>query len=228
MLVIMVMAVFVVAFDLNRINMTMNAWVYSDEAKAAPSHHGLSGFPPRDITSKYMSVRAQNYLNVTKPNTWSTVSGMWRVETDDGYVSDLCLQPGGSSNANDIAGKSAKITQCTRDSQWLHGSDKKYFFDEEQMLLSKQVRTKTIVKQRRSSHHQTPSSASLACSLAGGPSTLSQEHSNATNRLPAQNLSRLAAPIKQNSLGGLTTGSASRLRYRILLLRLLFNLVAAP
>eukprot|EP00520_Triparma_pacifica_P008489 CAMPEP_0118646036 /NCGR_PEP_ID=MMETSP0785-20121206/7827_1 /TAXON_ID=91992 /ORGANISM="Bolidomonas pacifica, Strain CCMP 1866" /LENGTH=2907 /DNA_ID=CAMNT_0006537973 /DNA_START=24 /DNA_END=8743 /DNA_ORIENTATION=+ len=138
MLVIMVMAVFVVAFDLNRINMTMNAWVYSDEAKAAPSHHGLSGFPPRDITSKYMSVRAQNYLNVTKPNTWSTVSGMWRVETDDGYVSDLCLQPGGSSNANDIAGKSAKITQCTRDSQWLHGSDKKYFFDEEQMLLSKQ------------------------------------------------------------------------------------------
>ena len=136
MLVIMVMAAFVVGFDINRINMTLQKWQYSEEAARAPSFHGLSGFPPRDLDTDYMSMRAQNYLNITKPNEWSTVSGMWRLETDDGHVSDLCLTPGGQSAAKSIAGERAKLTRCSRDSQWLHGSDKTNFWDDEQMILS--------------------------------------------------------------------------------------------
>jgi len=138
MLLIIFMAIGVVAFDVNRINTTMHEWGYSWEAVKSPTFHSLSGFPPRDIRSDYMSISAQNFFNITKPNTWTTVSGMWRVESKDGYASNLCLQPGITMDLNtkSIAGNMAKLTECTKDSQWLHGSDKKYFFDEDQMLLS--------------------------------------------------------------------------------------------
>ena len=138
-LVLMVMALAVIQCDIYRIYHNANEWVYQRENKDAPLYHGVSGFPPRDIMPDYVSKDAQIFLNLTKPNIWTTTQGLWRFETSDGRISDLCLYASNQvlpdSDSTTITGNPIVLKECSRESQWLHGSDKNLFLDNEQMML---------------------------------------------------------------------------------------------
>lgn len=69
-----------------------------------------------------------------------------------GQISNLCLSAefGINAETKSMNENPVLITECSRQSQWLHGSDKVLFMDDEQMML--RVRpgwwtTDTLIKQ---------------------------------------------------------------------------------
>ncbi|GMH78425.1 hypothetical protein TL16_g07797 [Triparma laevis f. inornata] len=152
LLVLMVLSLVVLQTDIYRIMTTQEHWLYDELNKDAPTYHGLSGFPPRDILDDYISWNAQIFLNSTKPTTWTTTQGLWRLEMPTGQISNLCLSAefGINAETKSMNENPVLITECSRQSQWLHGSDKVLFMDDEQMML--RVRpgwwtTDTLIKQ---------------------------------------------------------------------------------
>jgi len=135
MIILIVVSFGVIECDMYRVYRDYWDWHYLYENMHAPSYHGVSGYPPRDIKANYLTIGAQRYLNATNPNDWTTANGLWRFETATGYRSDLCLTPDVVSTTGAETNK-MMLEECGVESQFMYGSDHYLYEGSQQLKLS--------------------------------------------------------------------------------------------